>query len=77
MIRGIEEAYFCQYRDQSPERYLDLIRRSRLVAVLLARHKELAGQVTPGLRGMPLGLPALSAEQIQLVESWIAQGRPQ
>jgi cytochrome c2 len=49
----------------------------RLVAVLLARHKELAGQVTPGLRGMPLGLPALSAEQIQLVESWIAQGRPQ
>ena len=49
----------------------------RLLAVLLARHKELAGEQAPGLRGMPLGLPPLSAEQIQLVESWIAQGRPQ
>lgn len=49
----------------------------RLVAVLLARQRELAGQPVPGLRGMPLGLPALSNEQIQLVESWIAQGRPQ
>jgi hypothetical protein len=26
--------------------------------------------------GMPLGLPALSPEEIQLVDSWIAQGRP-
>ncbi len=49
----------------------------RLLAVLLARHTELGGGETPGVRGMPLGLPALSAEQIQLMESWIAQGRPQ
>jgi hypothetical protein len=28
------------------------------------------------VRGMPLGLPPLEPEQIQLVESWIAQGRP-
>jgi hypothetical protein len=31
----------------------------------------------PGrVRGMPLGLPPLSSEDIQLVETWIAQGHP-
>jgi cytochrome c2 len=49
----------------------------RIVASLLARQKEEAGLVDPELRGMPLGLPALSAEQIQIMESWVAQGRPQ
>jgi hypothetical protein len=49
---------------------------SRLVAALLARHAEEAGAPVPGVRGMPLALPALPAEEIQLVESWIAQGRP-
>ena len=49
----------------------------RLLAHLLARQREIAGQTIPGVRGMPLGLPPLSPEQIQLVESWIAQGRPQ
>ena len=29
------------------------------------------------VRGMPLGYNALSAEDIQLVETWAAQGRPQ
>lgn len=48
----------------------------RVVAALLARHAEERGTIDPNLRGMPLGLPALTAEQIQLVESWIAQGRP-
>jgi hypothetical protein len=48
----------------------------RLVAALIARQREDVGQVTEGVRGMPLGLPALTAEQIQLVESWVAQGRP-
>jgi hypothetical protein len=48
----------------------------RLVAALLARQKEEAGQRDELVRGMPLGLPALSAEQVQLVESWVAQGRP-
>ena len=47
----------------------------RIVAVMLARHREEAGDDTTGVRGMPLGLPALSMEDIQLVESWIAQGR--
>ncbi|MGN6103927.1 MAG: c-type cytochrome, partial [Kofleriaceae bacterium] len=49
----------------------------RLVAHLLARHAEQAGQVVDGIRGMPLGLPALPLEHIQLVDTWIAQGRPQ
>jgi mono/diheme cytochrome c family protein len=48
----------------------------RLVAVLLARQAEEVGSPSPALRGMPLGLPALSPEQIQLVESWVAQGHP-
>lgn len=49
----------------------------RLLAHLLARQREVAGQTVAGVRGMPLGLPPLSPEQIQLIESWIAQGRPQ
>ncbi len=48
-----------------------------LVAALLARREEERGAHRADLRGMPLGLPSLSPAQIQLVESWIAQGRPQ
>lgn len=48
----------------------------RLVAALVARVREERGEEPSDVRGMPLGLPALSAEQIQLVESWVAQGRP-
>lgn len=48
----------------------------RLLAHLLARQQEEVGKTIPGIRGMPLGLPALSPQQLQLVESWIAQGRP-
>jgi mono/diheme cytochrome c family protein len=47
----------------------------RLVAALWARWEEQQGKKA-AVRGMPLGLPALSVEQIQLVESWVAQGRP-
>ena len=47
----------------------------RLVAHLLARHREVAGELTPGITGMPLGLPPVPAEDLQLVETWIAQGR--
>jgi len=47
----------------------------RLLASLIARHDEAAGRPNPEVRGMPLGLPPLSAEQIQLVETWISQGR--
>jgi hypothetical protein len=48
-----------------------------LVATLLARREEEAGRPIPTLRGMPLGLPALTLEQIQLLETWIAAGRPE
>lgn len=47
----------------------------RLVAALLARQREERGGSGP-VRGMPLGLPALAAEDIQLVDSWVAQGHP-
>lgn len=43
----------------------------RLVAHLDARHDEERGGTLPGIRGMPLGLPALPLVDIQLVESWI------
>jgi mono/diheme cytochrome c family protein/cytochrome c5 len=48
----------------------------RLVAALVARQREIGGEESDEVRGMPLGLPALTAQQIQLVESWVAQGRP-
>lgn len=51
---------------------------SRLVAALVARHDEEEQNIETGkVRGMPLGYNALSAEDIQLVETWAAQGRPQ
>jgi cytochrome c2 len=46
-----------------------------VVAAMLARQKEEAGE-DGSLRGMPLGLPALPPQDVQLVETWIAQGRP-
>ncbi len=46
-----------------------------LLEVLLARQKEERGGAA-SVRGMPLGMPSLSVESIQLVESWIAQGHP-
>lgn len=48
----------------------------RLVKALLARHEEQRGSETGPVRGMPLGYPALSLEEIQLVDTWVAQGRP-
>ncbi|MFK7991625.1 MAG: cytochrome C oxidase Cbb3 [Sandaracinaceae bacterium] len=47
-----------------------------LVRVLMARHAEEAGSFDDAVTGMPLGLPPVSLEEIQLVETWIAQGRP-
>lgn len=48
----------------------------RLIRSLLARHTEEGGTKVDGVLGMPLGFPALPAEDIQLIESWVAQGRP-
>jgi mono/diheme cytochrome c family protein len=44
-----------------------------LVSVMVARHVEVGGGEVPGVRGMPLGLTPMGWEEIQLVESWIAQ----
>jgi cytochrome c1 len=49
----------------------------RIVAHLWARHAEVAGKPVEGVTGMPLGLPPLPVEDIQLIETWIARGRPQ
>ena len=48
----------------------------RIVQALLARHDEESGAETGPVRGMPLGYEPLSLEDIQLVETWVAQGRP-
>jgi mono/diheme cytochrome c family protein len=48
----------------------------RLLGALLARHDELDQMPRGEVRGMPLALPPLSAEQIRLVASWVAQGKP-
>lgn len=47
----------------------------KLIAHLWARHSEVAGKPIEGTRGMPLGLPPLPPKDIQLIETWIAQGR--
>jgi len=49
----------------------------KILAHLFARQVEEAGGEVPGVRGMPLGLPSMPPADIQLVESWIAQGRPE
>jgi mono/diheme cytochrome c family protein len=64
--KGERVSLFAPLKDGTP----------RLVAALLARRHEVRGEESPEVRGMPLGLPPLSAEQLQLVESWVAQGRP-
>ena len=48
----------------------------RIVAALMARRGEQQGRINPAVRGMPLGLPALSLQDIQLLDTWIQQGRP-
>jgi cytochrome c2 len=63
--KGRRTSVFAPSKDGTPH----------LVAAMIARQREEAGE-EPELRGMPLGLPPLPAEDVQLVETWIAQGRP-
>ncbi len=65
--RGERRSLFAADADGTPH----------LVAVLMARHDEVAGKPRPDMVGMPLGFPPIALEDIQLVESWIAQGRPE
>ncbi len=46
-----------------------------LIAALVRRHDEVRGVLDEG-RGMPLALPPISLRDLQLVESWVAQGAP-
>lgn len=48
----------------------------RIIKSLLVRSDEETGHSSAEMRGMPLGYPSLTPEEIQLVESWVAQGRP-
>lgn len=64
--QGERQSVFAKTKDGTP----------RLVASLLARQLEVSGKKHDEVRGMPLGLPAPTPEQVQLVESWIEQGRP-
>lgn len=62
-----------------PEASRDILARDesgepRIVAHLLARHREMRGELDSAHLGMPLGLPPLSAEEIQLIKTWIEQG---
>jgi hypothetical protein len=73
------ETVLAGYRDPKGEP-TSLFRKNtegvpRLVEALLARKDEERGRPRVDVRGMPLGLPSLRPEQIQLVETWVAQGR--
>lgn len=48
----------------------------RLVKVLLLRRDEEAGHHDSSMRGMPMSLPSVAPEVLQLVASWVAQGHP-
>ena len=47
----------------------------RLVATMLARYDEESG-VEESIRGMPLAYDPVALADIQLVDTWISQGRP-
>lgn len=64
--RGERQSVFARETDGTP----------RIVRALLARHDEEGGAATGAVRGMPLGYEPLPPEEIQLVETWVAQGRP-
>lgn len=63
---GVRRSIFAPEPDGTP----------LLVAVLLARQREDTRAERGPRSGMPLSLPPVTPEQLQLVESWIAQGRP-
>jgi hypothetical protein len=64
--KGERQSVFMKDKDGVP----------RLVRALVARREEELGAATGEVRGMPLGYDPVSMEDVQLVETWIAQGRP-
>lgn len=66
LVRGARQSAFAVDGSGMP----------RIVHALRARQMEEAGVFEEGIRGMPLGHPALTPGVLQLVTSWIASGRP-
>lgn len=64
--KGERESVFKKLPDGTP----------KVVAHMMARYSEVAGKPIEGVEGMPMGLPPMSLEEIQLVETWVSQGRP-
>ena len=81
--RGLEltsyKRVMAGYTDDTGERHSVFKKtksgQPRLVASLMARYAEVAGKPDDEVRGMPLALPPLPIEDIQLLVTWIAQGR--
>jgi cytochrome c2 len=67
---GVRRSLFAK------EPALDRWGGARLVAALVARHEETSGRPVAEVRGMPMGLPGLSPEELQLVETWVSEGAP-
>lgn len=63
---GERESVFKKMSDGTP----------KIVAHMMARYAEVAGKPVPDIEGMPMGLPPMTLEEIQLVETWVSQGRP-
>ncbi len=70
---SVQNSLFAE-RERLPIFDIDAPAASRLLRALRARRIEEQGGTVPGVRGMPLGLPALAEEEIALVEAWITQG---
>lgn len=81
--RGLELTSFKRvmagYTDDAGERHSVFAKTKdgtpRIVASLMARHAERLGVASGEVRGMPLGLPPLPLDDIQLLVTWIEQGR--
>lgn len=73
---GIAAGYVDDKGERSSVFVKDAKGVPRIVMAMIARHDEEGGADTGPVRGMPLGYEPLPAEDIQLVETWVAQGRP-
>jgi mono/diheme cytochrome c family protein len=74
--KGIAAGFLDEKGERTSVFAKDASGMPRLVRAMLARHDEEHGAETGPVRGMPLGYDPLPLEDIQLVDSWIAQGRP-
>ena len=73
---GIAAGYLDDKGERASVFARDAANVPRIVLALMARYDEESGAETGAVRGMPLGYDPVSLEDVQLVESWVAQGRP-